>query len=448
MPRIYTWIYRAFTGPFIASLAVILFILALQMLLALLEKLAGRGLPAITWAEIFVRASQLHLLLGIPIAIMAGALISFGNLAERKELVALKSSGMNPLKLYIPMMGLAACLSLFAFYLSFQAIPKSHQRLWTLVYNIASTKPTMQLQPGRFYQDIDGFAIRVSAIEEEKDMVYDVIIYDYTVAKASPEIIIADSGKLATDGTSELIMWLYDGVRHDEDAREYGRAYFDTLMIRMAMEGFGTDTSSTNHFEHFRFQNFGQLTQTIDSLQQQLWRFQKQFEQRANAYLAIDSLPPQDISDSLKMSNQREEDTSAALAKAKSLQKMASYQAIAMNHKRTHLQKHLFEWHRRIAEPLNCMLFMLLGLSLGILLKKGGLALPGLVALGGLVLAYLLQGLGKDFAVRGILAAWIGAWLPILLLTPPALWLTYLAITDKRISIQQKISQLWRRETY
>ena len=447
MPRIYTWIYRAYTGPFLANLAIILFILALNMLLTILDKLAGRGLEAMTWVEIFLRAGEIYLLLGLPIAILAGALITFGNLTERKELAALKASGTHPLRLYIPLMGVAVLFSLVSLYLSFQAIPQTHQRLWNLVYNIASTKPTMQLQAGRFYQDIDGFAIRVSDIDESTDMVYDVLIYDYSLPNESAEVIIADSGKLVTDGKSELLMWLYDGVKHEDNLQEYGRTYFDTLMVRIAMEGFSQDTAQ-GQFSHFRFLTMNQLTTAIDSLQDQLIHLDSKFKHSIFKTLPIDHQPitANYPKDSLLSIFTPTSYVSAALGQAKSIQKQAGFHASLMKNQTTRLNKHLYEWHKRIADPMNCLLFMVLGLSLGILLKKGGLALPGMIALGFLVLAYLLQGMGKDFSERGVFTPWVGAWISMLLLGPPSIFLTYMAITDKRMAIQRKISQLWQLE--
>ena len=148
MNRISQWILRAFLWPFLASLGVILFILTLQLLLSVLDKLAGKGLDTLLWIEIFVRVAEVSVVLAMPIAILAAALVTFGNLSERKEMLALKASGTNPVRLYLPMIGLSILLALFSLHLSFQTIPHSQKRLWTLIYHISKTKPTLQLVPG------------------------------------------------------------------------------------------------------------------------------------------------------------------------------------------------------------------------------------------------------------------------------------------------------------
>ena len=192
-------------------------------------------------------------------------------------------------------------------------------------------------------------------------------------------------------------MWLYSGVKHDDTEKAYSRTYFDSLLVKMPLKGFDLDTTDISTYQHFRFMDIYELNEAIDSIHHEIIRIGD--EKMSIAHL---------------------------------------------ERKKRDYKKHLFEKNRRISEAATCVLFMLLGLSIGILIKKGGMAIPGLIALGFFVLSYTLRGIGKDLADKGILEAWQGAWLPALVLGPAGIWLTYLALMDKEIAIHQKISQLWR----
>ena len=108
-------IIRSFIGPFIITFFVAFFVLMMQTLWKYIDDLVGKGLDFITICKFLWYASASMLILAMPIAILISSIMTFGNLGERFELVAIKSSGISLLRFMRPIMILTIFLSYVTF---------------------------------------------------------------------------------------------------------------------------------------------------------------------------------------------------------------------------------------------------------------------------------------------------------------------------------------------
>lgn len=97
------------------------------------------------------------------------------------------------------------------------------------------------------------------------------------------------------------------------------------------------------------------------------------------------------------------------------------------------IRKYYFEFYSRHSLPITCFLFMLIGASLGAIIRKGGLGYPALGAVVLFVAYYVLTTQGKKLSREGVLEPFWGALLPIFVFTPLALVLTYQATMDSKV---------------
>jgi lipopolysaccharide export system permease protein len=95
------------------------------------------------------------------------------------------------------------------------------------------------------------------------------------------------------------------------------------------------------------------------------------------------------------------------------------------------------------ALPFNCLLFMLIGISFGAIIRKGGLGLPSLISIAFFVIFYILLMQGKKFAKDGTISPIIGACLPLIILSPVALLSMYQATTDASV-FDESVRDMWR----
>jgi lipopolysaccharide export system permease protein len=103
------------------------------------------------------------------------------------------------------------------------------------------------------------------------------------------------------------------------------------------------------------------------------------------------------------------------------------------------------EWHKKFTLSIACLLLLLIGAPLGAIIRKGGLGMPLVVAVIFFVIFHILNLGGWKMAEGMILPAWIGVWLPIIVMTPIAILLIRMARNDAAVFRIEAYQQLFRR---
>ena len=254
------------------SFAIILFILVMQFMAVYMDKILGKGLGVGILFKMVGFAGGKLAISAMPVAVLAGALISFGNFGEHYELAAIKSSGISLLKAMRSAIALGLVLAIGSIWLSHSLVPLSNLKFYSLYYDISRKKAELAITPGHFYWDITNYVIRVADKNNDRGILYDVLIYDHSENQGNNDVIIADSAKTYTD-EDRLQMVLYDGVRHEEIKPEsgrknypHGRTYFDSLYYTFNLEDFKLSRTEESQFRHQITLSQKELGRAIDSL--------------------------------------------------------------------------------------------------------------------------------------------------------------------------------------
>nr|MBA3674473.1 LptF/LptG family permease [Chitinophagaceae bacterium] len=96
-------------------------------------------------------------------------------------------------------------------------------------------------------------------------------------------------------------------------------------------------------------------------------------------------------------------------------------------------------WHRKFSLSVACVVLLFIGAPLGSIIRKGGLGMPILVALTFFTIFHLLSTFGEKLVRQQTLTPMTGMWLPVIVLFPIGVFLTYKATRD---------SQLFNKEYY
>ena len=80
-----------------------LFILLMQFLWKYVDDLVGKGLSWEFIAQLLFYASWTFVPMALPLAILLASLMTFGNLGENYELVAIKAAGISLRRLMMPL---------------------------------------------------------------------------------------------------------------------------------------------------------------------------------------------------------------------------------------------------------------------------------------------------------------------------------------------------------
>ena len=99
--------------------------------------------------------------LALPLAILISSIMTFGNLGETFELVAIKSAGIPLIRFMQPLFITTLLLCGAAFMFNNNIIPVATLKMNTLKYDMIMAKPAFDIKEGVFYDKIEGFVIKV-----------------------------------------------------------------------------------------------------------------------------------------------------------------------------------------------------------------------------------------------------------------------------------------------
>jgi len=103
------------------------------------------------------------------------------------------------------------------------------------------------------------------------------------------------------------------------------------------------------------------------------------------------------------------------------------------------------EQGKRTAYAIACLIMLLIGASLGALIKKGGLGVPLLISTVFILLYYVVDIFGTKLAKIGLINTTMGAWVSNLILIPFALFFLWQAQKDTRLLDGEAYRIRWRR---
>ncbi len=193
------------------------FILLMQFLWKYVDDFVGKGFDWYTIAELMFFASATFVPLALPLAVLLSSLMTFGNLGEHYELVAIKASGISLQKILRPLIVFIIFVSIGAFYFSNNILPKANLKFLTLLRDVRHKKPAVQIKEGVFYNEISDYVIRIAKKDPDGVSIHDILIYNHMQRNGNTNITVAHDGRMEmTADKRYLVFTLFNGVNYDE----------------------------------------------------------------------------------------------------------------------------------------------------------------------------------------------------------------------------------------
>jgi lipopolysaccharide export system permease protein len=453
MKKIHTLVLKSYAGPLLATFFVALFVLLMQFLWKYIDDLVGKGLEWYIIAELMFYASSTFVPMALPLAILLSSLMTFGNLGENYELVAMKSAGISLRSIMKPLIILSVIISGFAFYFSNNILPVANLKFKALLYDVRQKKLAVNIKEGIFYNDLENYVIRVGKKGKDGNTIYNVMVYNHTDHKGNTDVTIADSGLMqSTPDGRYLLFTLYNGYTYQEkvdqkDAKQklpFQRTYFGEQQRKFDLSTFELNRTDEELFKNnFEMLNIRQLNYFIDSLGISLHNKRQglagNFDQNYLSYRMMDSVY-RISSDTISFSNPSFLDslssddrlivTSTALSAARNLKRNLEFQAQTFRSSEEFLRKHKVVWHRKFTLSFACLVLFFIGAPLGAIIRKGGLGMPAVVSILFFILYHITSMIGQKSALKGAMEVSTGMWLSSIILLPLGIFLTYKATTD------------------
>ena len=469
------FVLKTFLPLFAMSFSVCWFIVVMQFLWRYVDELVGKGLGVFVLCKIIFYAAMSFIPMSLPLGILLASLMTFGNLGERLELLALKASGIPLYRIMRPLFLLIGVMSVLLFQFQNDWMIQAQVRMWTLVLSAKYAAPEMEITEGVFYTGIPGYSLYAQHRDPSGRM-EQLMVYDMSRGYLNPRIIRADSGRLVMDKSKTfLVLKLYNGQSYENlRAQSYNTS---EEPIPYMLPHFTYSETFIAHNTNINYQdekqlgglyiskNLSQLNYSIDSTARLLdsaravitdgidrdllsthyqsfaygitdtATFIKQREELTALSLRIQEAKPHEKAngDSLLILSSATDSLRVIQAAVSTLERTKNQASFAKDEDdnsfyyfRTYSQ----EWHRKFTASVACLIFFLIGAPLGAIVRRGGIGMPVIVSIFFFVVYYTIESFGDNMLRSETIPVWLGMWLSNLVLLPVGLFLTYKSNQD------------------
>ena len=359
------------------------FILLIARILKLVELIVTRGIPLTQVGRLLVLILPTFLELTLPMAFLLAILLGLGRLSGDQELLALKSSGVSPVQILLPLIFLAASVAIITFLLTTWVRPAAQVALKDELYNIAKTRVATALREKVFNDDFPNILIYVEEIIPPGNVGQGILIIDKRET-ARDNIIVGKVGLINTEEqTHTLSLRLFDGSIYERDRTR-------------------SDFSQTNF---------------------NIYDFKLDLDEFIGPAKMKDAGPKE-------------------MSLNRLLKTIEEKQAAGIN-----ARPELMEFHQRIAFSFAPIVFCLLGVSLSLLPRTSRANRSWGVALCvvWLVVYYALLSLGKALGERGAFHPFVALWFPNIIIGVISLHLFRKALYESPLLLQTRFdaASLW-----
>ena len=470
MKKIDRLILRSFIGPLLLTFTLSVLVLLMQFVWKYVDDLVGKGLEFGIIAELLLYASATFVPMALPIAVLFASIMTMGNFGEKYELVAMKAGGISVRRAMVPMAIVAVLLTGVAFYFSNNVMPTAMLRYRSTLYDITRKKPAVNIRPGEYYTELDGYVIRIGEKGNDDGELQDIIIYDHSRGDNEVNVIVANHGNMQLSADGNFLRFiLFDGYSYSElySGDNFHRRPFTTIgfkeqSVNVDISSFAFSRSGEDNFKgSYQMMNLAQLDTVIERLDSSLhescgtYRDQMVYPLRAWGQYCADTITPhadKPVDIRKRIAAMPDVERKRVYNQMRNLpvsaEQDATIQSDIFTADREYLNRHYIEYHRKFTLSVACLLLFLIGAPFGSIVRKGGLGLP-LVASVGFFVLYYVVGMIAEKAVRESALGPEGMWISSLVMLPIGIILTLQATTDSSFfdgsSWRRFFSRLFRR---
>ena len=465
--RLYGFMIQSFLPVFLMTFFICLFIVLMQFLWKYVDEMVGKGLELSVLFELFFYAAVTMVPLALPLSILLASLMTFGNLGERLELLAIKAAGVSLLHVMRPLIFVVGVISVLAFFFQNNVLPQAQVKMWTLLYSMRQKSPELDIPEGVFYDQINGYNLYVREKNHKTGIMRDMMIYDMSQGFDNAMIVMADSGLLKTTPDKKyLILTLYDGESFENLKTDRTNSYTnipyrrETFSLKELLIPFDANFNRMDEgvmSGQYIGKDYNELRVTIDSLNCIVDSMSVEFTNKLNksGHFSIysENIPTDSAAraktierdleaaqkidlDSLWMgeNNQRRQlYLSRAIERANSYRVDYLFNSITQDDTRHTIRRHQIELMKKFTLSLACLIFFFIGAPLGAIIRKGGLGVPIVVSVILFIIYYIIDNTGYKLARDGVWEVWQGIWLSSAVLLPLGIFLTTRATKDSAV---------------
>ncbi|MFN2431206.1 MAG: LptF/LptG family permease [Gemmatimonadota bacterium] len=413
------YVLKEHVGPLLFGQAVFTLVLLMNQVARKFDELARRDLDPAIIAHFFVLTLPFILAVTFPMGVLVATLAAFGRLSADNEITAMKASGVSLYELLTPLLGAAGLLALAMVWFNHAVLSESNHELSRLEQDIGRTKPTFVLREGTINEPggAGNYRLVVERIDRDADRLYGVRIHDQS-NPAIQRTIVADSGTMAyTADGRDLVLDLRSGAVYELDAAEpaeHSATRFDRQ--RLILREVGSELQRNRGEDDYRTDremDFRRLLAEVREERVQL--AQADSGMVATAGRDVEAYLTGDFAALDREAGAAGLEAPAVVAKntLRGLERYLQQREYALRQG----NKYAVEYHKKIAIPVACLVFVLIGASLGVRTRRSGYGFAIGVSLVIFTVYYIFLIGGEDLSDRLFISPWLAMWAPNILFT-------------------------------
>jgi lipopolysaccharide export system permease protein len=365
-----------FILPFLGSTVFFIMFLLTFQLFRVMRIVITKGVPWLEVLELMGHIALSFIPMAVPISCLFASIFCLNKMSEDSEIVAMRSFGTKAIHLIMPFMAIGLVISAVVHVLNQDLIPYSKQRFKNTIVKLTSRGMLNSIKSGQFFTEIPDITLFADKVEDDGATMYNVFIHSQKAANGEQQIIGAKKGKLLKQSTSA-----------DEQQSSVIRFHLEDGNIIKISDGY-------NDFQKILFKeydfpiNLGQVEP----------EFVNKYTMRRSKELAVLLKEEKDRIKELAQLPQRSADEEKEL-----------------NGLRENLPRIELEYWSRFNTPLQCLIFIFLGVGLGVKQGRGTSRNSAGLAIVVLVLYFALFFVGVSVARKGTVPAMITVFTPTVL---------------------------------
>ena len=212
------YVFRELLPPFLLGVGLFTFFLTIDRIYSLTDLVVTKGVPFHLVLQLLVYMLPSFLAHTLPMALLLAVLLAAGRLASDLEVVALKASGVSPLRLFLPFLLMALAVMAATAVLTLAVNPWSNKAFQWQLLKILQTRASTGIKERVFNTAFGQFVIYVEEVSASQMGLRGLLVADERDPKLS-RFIMARQGRLFTDEENRRItLRLIDGAIHESDS--------------------------------------------------------------------------------------------------------------------------------------------------------------------------------------------------------------------------------------
>jgi lipopolysaccharide export system permease protein len=419
---------RSVIGPFCFGLFAITFLLIIDVLFRYVDLLVSKGVPFSVATKVLILSLGFTLALSVPMSVLIAVLMGVGQLASDNEITAMKASGVSLTMILRPLLGFGLVIGLALAAFNHWVYPEANHTLANLLFDIKRSRPMLDIREQVFTDLSDQLTIFVRRKDDRTGRIEEVTILEKEEpGDISPRLTTAAWGLVHTEpGSDAMRLELHDGEIHEmpdpRNPQKYQVIRFRQHDIQLAglQRGIEDSDRETRGDREMNLTALlaaarteaahqvdvaGQTATLQGDLADQQWELLSP-GRRQELRLAQAANPAEMVARLSATRRHVEQAQSQAAAQAKIRESYVRKE-----------NKYLVEFHKKLAIPVACLVFVLLGIPMAVSTSRSGRGVSITLAMVVYLVYYLCLVGGEKVADRGLLDPALAMWSGNLVLT-------------------------------